>query len=129
MKILSVAVRTYLFIARIKACAARRAVYGCKREAKLCRFLDSLSHTHSVLVSFAFDFSVLVMYTIQKQRDLRIAYHVFYFAAIYVEIEKLCFNDISCPFGTLTFAAGKLRSIFAVNSHSEQRYYLITEVF
>ena len=48
---------------------------------------------------------------------------------IYVEIEKLCFNDISSSFGTLTFAAGKLRSIFAVNSHSEQRYYLITEVF
>ena len=80
-------------------------MYGCKREAELSGALDSLSHMHSVLVRFAYDFSVTVMKTIKKQRDLRIAYFVCYLAAVYVEIVKLSFDNVSCPFRTLSFAA------------------------
>ena len=129
VQILTVTVRTRFNIAGIKACTARGTAYGGEREAELGRRFDTLPHMHSVFVGLAFYFSFRIMQAVKIKEDIHIAYHVFNIAAYYAEIVKPGFDDISRLFGTTAFTAGKFRRIFAVNSHSEQRCYLIAQVF
>ena len=84
---------------------------------------------HPELVRLAYDLSLLVMKAVKIQREIRVAYSVCYFAAVYVEIEELCFNDIRRAAGTPALTAGKLCRVLTVNGHSEQGNGLVTEVF